>query len=223
MTSNLSKASSSSSWKDRLEGILSQERLVLNFEHYTVSEEHTKRMTELAKQVPTLYANPEITPRSKWFQHPRFHENSQMPPFHVHFRQEMKECLNYLYEAYSNEDNDAQHKHLLRAYRTFSGSMRGLNGHVSIEEYACFPLYRDCFPQVNIDFLYHDHKSLKDAERKTMHQLEALGASQQDITKEEIMQCLQQLLDFDDQLMAHLGEEEEVVVPMSLTDQEIWF
>jgi hemerythrin-like domain-containing protein len=93
---------------------------------------------------------------------------------------------------------------------------------VSIEEYSVFPVYRDCFPEVNIDFLYHDHKSLKEAEHKIVNELEAL-AQKESVSKDEIVDCLQQVLDFDDQLMAHLGEEEEIVVPMSLTDQEIWF
>jgi hemerythrin-like domain-containing protein len=218
-TEKAAAEASSSLWKDRLERILAQDRRALNFEHYTVSKEHSKRMEQLAQQVPQLYGNPEITPRSKWFHHPRFNENSQMPPYHVHFREEMKHVLSYVYKAYNGDDTRKQMK---SACRMFSGSMRGLNGHVSIEEYSVFPVYRDCFPEVNIDFLYHDHKSLKEAEHKIVNELEAL-AQKESVSKDEIVDCLQQVLDFDDQLMAHMGEEEEIVVPMSLTDQEIWF
>jgi len=37
------------------------------------------------------------------------------------------------------------------------------------------------------------------------------------------MSTLTLVLNFDDQLMTHLGEEEEIVVPMSLTEKPIWF
>eukprot|EP00980_Cylindrotheca_fusiformis_P015351 scaffold4304_cov71-Cylindrotheca_fusiformis.AAC.4 len=224
-TSSVSSSSSSSSWKERLDTILQQNRHVLNFEHYTVSKEHMERMKELAQLAPELYDNPEITPRSTWFDHVRFNENSQMPPFHVHYRTELQHIIHCIYKAYNENDDDnddKQKKQLSRAFRSFSGCMRGLNGHVSIEEYACFPVYQDCYPKVNIRFLYEDHKSLKKAEHKAMNKLGTL-VQQDSVTKEDILECLQHMMDFDDHLMGHLGEEEEIVVPMSLTEQDIWF
>ena len=105
---NAAKRSSSSSigtsnnpdWQQQLEIILKQRRNVLNFSEYTVSQAHEKRMAEFAKAAPQVFDNAEITPRSKWFNHPNYRRNSQMPPFHVHFRQEMQSVLGYLQQAY---------------------------------------------------------------------------------------------------------------------------
>ena len=101
--------------------------------------------------------------------------------------------------------------------------MRGLNGHVSIEEYACFPLYQQVYPAVKLDFLVDDHKELHRAEEhvvKTLRNLQNDAGGKDD---ELILSALEVVLDFDDHLMAHLGEEEEIVVPLSLTDKPIWF
>ena len=120
---------------ERAQLVLSQDRGVLNFERYKPSQEHVRRMQSLAESAPELYNNPSITPRSKWFSHPRYHQNSQMPPFHVHFRQEMQGVIQYLVKAYSSGDPPKSvTSHIRRAHSTFVGSMRGLNGHVSIEE-----------------------------------------------------------------------------------------
>jgi hypothetical protein len=99
--------------------------------------------------------------------------------------------------------------------------------------YACFPLYVDTFPKVDIACLYNDHKQLHKSEKAVHRILSSLleeeekssvivkvSLSRQDII---VLSALQVVLDFDDQLMAHLGEEEEIVVPMSLTDKKIWF
>lgn len=217
-----------SDWKARLQRVLAQNRRALNFVHYNVSESHKRRMQDLAEKVPELYNNPDITPRSKWFQHPRFSENSQMPPYHIHFRQEIQSVLNRLYEAYLTEEPRHQKQSLSAAYRLFSGSMSGLNGHVSIEEYACFPIYQEEFPNVEIRFLYEDHTHLKESEAKLLQELEYLSSDACDkessvSSKAKILARIANMLDFDDQLMAHLGEEEEIVVPMSLTEKDIWF
>jgi hypothetical protein len=39
----------------------------------------------------------------------------------------------------------------------------------------------------------------------------------------QIVDAMEMFLKFDDQLMAHLGEEEELVVPMSLTKRDVFF
>jgi hypothetical protein len=258
--------------QQRVQRILSQDRHVLNFEHYIPSPTHVARMGRLAKTVPELYDNPGITPRSKWFTHPRWHENSQMPPFHSHFRSELQSAIQALYNAYeiiiivssspnhnNNNNNNketsitaaTQRRMIERANHTFRGSMQGLNGHVRIEEYACSPLYKKTFPKVDISFLYQDHQHLHESERHVYNAFDAilLSSSSNNVDdddfdddrkdddddddsstiiisiqkKEELASALNRLLDFDDELMAHLGEEEEIVVPMSLTEKEIWF
>lgn len=218
----------------KLRDILQQNRTVMNFEHYTPSAAHVARMQQLKKAAPHLYDNPTLTPRSTWFDHPRWYENSQMPPFHVHYREEMQTVLRWLGKAYervvaADADDDDQgattaRAMIRKAQAHFLSSMRGLDGHVSIEEYACFPLYEQVYPEVNIRFLYQDHKALHAAEKEVKAVLERLTMIEdKGVTRVMILDAIQIMLDFDAQLVAHLGEEEEIVVPMSLTEKEIWF
>ena len=223
-----SQVSRTSDTLSRLKTILSQDRGVQNFEHYTPSDEHKERMNYLAEHAPDLFNNPTRTPRSTWFRHPRYHQNSQMPPYHVHFRQEMQGTLQYLYDTLSASQATNQLRALNSADRYFRGCMRGLNGHVSIEEYACFPCYKDNFPAIDIDFLYADHKELHRSEESVKKAFSTILDKADEnygdlIPKADILEIIQQVLDFDDQLMSHLGEEEELVVPLSLTDKDIYF
>ena len=210
----------------KIQTILSQDRNILNFEDYTTSETHQKRMKDLAQVAPELYDNPAITPRSKWFSHSRFRQNSQMPPFHVHFRHELQGVVRSLSEAYNvavNGSDVAKVRHLIqRADRMFQGSMRGLNGHVSIEEYACFPTYQSLYPHVPIQFLVEDHEHLHTTEAKVTRALRNIS-NKQNIAVEDLLSVLTTVVEFDDMLMSHLGEEEEVVVPMSLTEKNVHF
>ena len=215
-----------SSLRTKIHKVLSQDRGVENFEHYVTSKEHQGRMKQLKKIAPELYDNPSITPRSTWFQHPRYRQNSQMPPFHVHFRHEMQQVLTYLYQAYSAKDASNRKVNIRNASSTFHGSMRGLQGHVSIEEYTCFPTYKNLYPHVDIRFLYTDHRHLHNAEQNVSNSLtrlaEALGNGDS-VDSSQIVETLELFLTFDDLLIAHLGEEEEIVVPMSLTDKDLYF
>ena len=186
-------------------------------------------MKNLASAVPELYNNPDITPRSKWFNHPRWHQNSQMPPFHVHFRVELQSVIQSLHRAYQmvtkGDDNTKMAKQMIQsASSTFRGSMSGLNGHVRIEEYACFPLYKENFPKADISFLYKDHEHLHESEQDVYRAFDELLKGEATFNNEDaLLSALNRLLDFDAELIAHLGEEEELVVPMSLTEKEIWF
>ena len=215
-----STTTTNKSLKEQIEQVLAQDRHVLNFEHYTPSPEHVQRMETLAKLAPELYDNPDITPRSKWFQHARYHQNSQMPPFHVHFRTETQAVIHMLYKAL--QVPESQQQSIRRAAHIFQSSMRGLQGHVSIEEYACFPLYQQTYPHVDVSFLTNDHKDLHKQEETTQKELSELSL-QSSPSKQAIQETLGVVLDFDQHLLAHLGEEEEIVVPMSLTEKSIFF
>lgn len=214
-----------------LKEILAQDRSVMNFEHYAVSDEHRKRMAHLNQSAPCLYDNPEITPRSIWFQHPRWFQNSQMPPFHIHYRQEMQNVLRFLLKAYESSDTTHVVKAVRNAKLHFDSSMRGLHGHVRIEEYACFPLYEQEYPEISIRFLYQDHMELHKAENAVREVLENFLVEEktdepllsEHSQKPPLVRAIETTLDFDAKLMAHLGEEEEIVVPMSLTEKDIWF
>jgi hypothetical protein len=211
--------------QEDVDRVLAQDRGLLNFPHYTVSEAHRQRLDQLRRQAPNLYDNPVISPRHTWFTHPRWHENSQMPPFHVHYRQEMQEVVRCLYEACKQEQQTTL-KWIRRATQIFRHSMQGLHGHVNIEEYACFPLYQREFPHIDFTFLYEDHKDLHDAEVTVYKALEDAATAASTSTARPttaLQKALQVTLEFDAHLLRHLGEEEEIVVPLSLTEKDIWF
>jgi hypothetical protein len=204
---------------DRLQQILRQDRSVLNFIHYETSLEHKKRLAQLAQTAPELYDNPLITLRSKWFTHTMYRKNSQMPPYHIHFRQELQSVLRALHHAWaSGQLNSIQTARVL-----FRECMSGLHGHVQIEEYACFPAYARTFPNVNVKFLYEDHVDLHKAEVVANKALDKAVTSNVMIEPSDLIQLVRVLLQFDDHLLTHLGEEEEIVVPLSLTDRKIYF
>lgn len=215
--------------EQRARDILAQDRHVLNFEHYRPGTAHAQRLARLsAVDLPDVFADPAIAPRSRWFTHPRYRVNSQMPPFHVHFRVEMQRVVSCLWEA-ATATSRRRRRHELphRARRLFQGSLRGLHGHVRIEEYACFPLYQRAFPTVDLQFLVDDHRALHRAETRVEEMLSRCCGDPQQKDDEDgdevIWSTLETVLDFDDHLMAHLGEEEEIVVPLSLTEKPIHF
>ena len=123
------------------------------------------------------------------------------------------------------DDSTKMAKQMIQsASSTFRGSMSGLNGHVRIEEYACFPLYKENFPKADISFLYKDHEHLHESEQDVYRAFDELLKGEATFNNEDaLLSALNRLLDFDAELIAHLGEEEELVVPMSLTEKEIWF
>lgn len=227
---------------EQIQKILQQDRSVQNFTYYQPSQSHVKRMQELSEMAPELYNNPLITSRSKWFNHPMYYQNSQMPPYHVHFRQELQTTIQYLHQALQlipmrtisdKNRNDKQDKIIIiqninSAYQYFQGCMRGLHGHVQIEEYICFPLYQQTFPHINFKFLYEDHQDLHQSEHHVQQSLKTfLTNNNKDkistVSNQDIVNLIQIVLEFDNHLMAHLGEEEEIVVPLSLTDKPIHF
>lgn len=226
MTSNVASATRFESIKSKIKNVLDQDRRVENFEYYNTTPQHKERMKELAELAPELYNNPDITPRSKWFHHPRYRQNSQMPPYHVHFRVEMQETIWYLFRSYTMENSTSinQQNDIRRAYSIFHSSMQGLNGHVQIEEYCCFPTYKSVFPHVDIQFLYSDHASLHHEVQNVLDSFNALPVNGKELLPQEcILTLLEVVVAFDELLMSHLGEEEEIVVPMSLTGKEIIF
>ncbi|CAJ1935085.1 unnamed protein product [Cylindrotheca closterium] len=239
-SSSLSSSLSSSSTSDkdlqeRLQSVLHQRRDIINFKQYAVSEEHVERMQELAQTLPEIFANPTKTQRTQWFRHPNYETNNQMPNLHVHYRLELQGVLLYLQKAFHQLEQQQQQQHddenpahassLKSAYFQFKGSMEGLHRHIAVEEWKLFPVFQLRHPQIDLKFLYEDHADLHQIESKLLQALlylyetsSALGSGGivHDL-KEQVVGTIQLALDFDQQLMTHLGEEEEIVVPLSLT------
>lgn len=215
-------------WQEILAVILKQQRNLVNFKDYTVTEEHQNRMKELANTFPEVFDNPSSTDRSKWFNHPKYAMNIQMPQFHVHFRQEMQNVLGYLAKAHqvisSKNGKEDPQDYVRLAYRMFRGSMQGLHGHVHIEERAYIPIFQNLYHHIDFQFLYDDHEDLHETESKLLSALNHLatstGPSHNDNNgtrfEEELVGAIQLAMKFDQELMTHLGEEEEIIVPLSL-------
>jgi iron-sulfur cluster repair protein YtfE (RIC family) len=185
--------------------------------------------------------------------HANWSKRAQMPAYRVHFRQEMQQLCRYLkdaYYSYTNATDTNSNKAttrtttaiIRRAQSMFAGSMKGLSGHVQIEEQALFPIFKRRHATVDTSFLYDDHKHLHTLERVAQshfHQLQLLLLTRQQqppqvnssggllLEQEATLLLLEatllHVLAFDDALMNHLGEEEEVLVPLTLSTDYLPF
>lgn len=221
----------------RLKAVLGQDRGVVDYRNYNVCDAHRKRVANLPAHLKV--------PRERWFtRNSSWSRNSRgpvMPMYHVHFREESQECLRLLFLAYreaaSASDGTKEErgkatakaaKYFHRAQRAFDGCTRGLGGHVSIEERHYFPQYQARYPDVDMSFLWSDHKDLHETETRVRGLFRQHGrsmvpksSSSSSKSKNEgeaqaILTLVDACLDFDTQLINHLGEEEEVIVPMEL-------
>ena len=230
----------------QIEHVLEQDRSVLDFRHYTPTSEHTERMKILKRDLPELYDNPALSSRSQWFDHPKWYATPQMPTFHIHFREEMQTVIRSLNDAYISSRDGLTIQTVLAiqdAASNFASCMKNLNGHVYLEEKNLFPRcakllavpYRSVInkqeieqnesdklqrqqPNGNeaIEFLFRDHKQLHKMETKISTQFEGFTSGEIELSRNDIISIMQTTLDFDTLLMVHLGEEEEIVVPISL-------
>ncbi len=112
----------------------------------------------------------------------------------------------------SRETGAQRLSHCADALRIFEYCMQGLAFHVSIEERRLFPMLQREYPSVDVSFLYEDHKhlhKLEDSLKKTLRACAKKDGSSLDA-------AISSALEFDACLLQHLGEEEEIVVPMML-------
>eukprot|EP00854_Cymbomonas_tetramitiformis_P005190 gene5190-6315_t len=189
----------------QLSAILSEDRHVLNYTNYTVSKEHRARVKGFPDSLRIH--------RSKWFTHPNWAGRMQMPPYHIHYREEMQAVLAQLKDSLDAPSPEKQQQLLRRAFQYFERSMQGLAGHVNIEEHTVFPKYQRAFPNVDISFLYKDHEHLHEEEGKLRREFER---AKLDDGRQGVLRVVQAALAFDAALNTHLGEEEEIVVPITL-------
>lgn len=204
---------------NQLQQVLRQDRGVLNYTHYTPSSTHLARMKKFATIAPGIFDNPHVTPRNSWFTHVNYHRSTQMPPYHVHFREELQEALRYLYEAYAATSLSTQQRATRRAQHCVQACLSGLGGHVGIEEQYAFPSMQRRQPRIDLTFLFEDHQRLDRAEKQLLQDLRLVVQKMTGrdlVPRDSILTLLRSLLDFDVLLMTHLGEEEEVVVPITL-------
>lgn len=216
---------------NKLNHILLQNRHIINFIFYETSEEHKRRLEERPIRMNII--------RNEWFNHPNYRKRSQMPSYHVHFREEMQLVLNNLYECYQNNENEEYEiKNFLKAYSIFQNSMEGLHFHVQIEERSFFPDLQRKNPDFDLSFLYKDHEHLHEAEDNLKNKFQLIerkiksskgkkrnnnddndndnNNNDKILSIEDKSEILLLALKFDEVLINHLGEEEEIVVPLCL-------
>ena len=137
-----------------------------------------------------------------------------MVDYHVHYRTELQSAIKHLLRAIEKGD---EHKNLENSFSRFYGCIRGLGGHIQIEERRLFPKYIRMmgFPKDGIKFLDECHRELEKSERDLESEYRRLY-SQEKISKDDLQKCLGMLLKFDEDLNQHLGEEEDMVTPCEI-------
>jgi hypothetical protein len=209
----------------QIEVLLAEDRTVLSYTNYTPSASHLQRMHCLGATHAYIFQNPQVTPRFMWFSHPHWHLKEQMPQYHVHFRLELQEALRSLCDCYYSFSWKAQYHAAQNAHQYLDAMAQGLRGHASIEENYLFPDYHVKFPNIDLSFLYHDHKRLHQVERAAkrrlrnlLERIQAIFDRTRVVPRDEILPVLEALFTLDRELVAHLGEEEEVIVPLTLSE-----
>ena len=66
-----------------VQDLLNAPRGDVNYTLYTTSDAHRTRMQDLPESLKI--------PREQWFTHRNWRGRTQMPPYHVHFREEMQQ------------------------------------------------------------------------------------------------------------------------------------
>merc|ERR1712023_286215 len=131
----------------------------------------------------------------------------------------MQRVLKALHDAY---ENGATKSRIQQVLKYAKGHCQGLKGHVGIEEHHVFPSYCASNPDIDFSILYEAHEDLHAKQNAMMN---ALGKSALDrlcgdddavIGADTICAILESAIDYDEELMSHLGEEEEIITPMEL-------
>ena len=190
---------------------LSQDRSALMFYDYEMSNEGRQRRDALG----ALQIN-----REDWLSHPGWRRRPQMPPFHVKFRLGMQQTLSILSDWYASSSRDPMPAE--EAGRHFAAVKTVLNGHARIEEAQVFPMLQRWHPRVDTTFLYVDHARLHELEDAVIKNFKSIQTAAQygHIDRGDKADVLRSVLAFDRCLMTHLGEEEDIVVPLTLNAPE---
>merc|ERR1712232_1295242 len=95
----------------------------------------------------------------------------------------------------------------------------GLHGHVNIEEHRVFPSIKRAlkFSDSDVKYLYECHEELDTMENKldSVYR-KVINKKQKKVAKEDVLEVMKSLVQFDRALMQHLGEEEEFITPVEL-------
>jgi hypothetical protein len=199
---------------DLLNNVLAQKRQEEIFYGFVPSPMHQARMAKLPLELRI--------PRESWVDHGHWSLNKQMTAYHVPIRWKMQQVIAQLVACYHSNDaiaidfgrsRPAMEEQLADANRVFSLCMMVLSGHVVKEEGGTFPSLGHFFPHVDMSDMYDTHRELEDADEKVKSLFVEV---EQNISHDLVAKLIQEVVHFDALLNQHLGEEEELVVPMSL-------
>jgi hypothetical protein len=220
------------------------QRRAQSYTHYVPSLEHVQRRKMWPKefQIPReqWFTHPNY-PKQK--QMPTYHVHFREEMFLVlrHTLKGLQLIMEMQLASKSQEERKSAMKmittQLTTAGQVFAHSMETLSFHVRLEEGHYFPaLQKAVGSSVDLSFLYHDHKELHLAEEKVHEQLRRTEGvlahvqnqppphAHEQMQSDDYEKLLLAMLSFafaatafDDALLNHLGEEEELVVPISLT------
>jgi len=143
--------------------VINDARHMVNYSNYVTSDEHKNRMKTLPKKLRI--------PRDQWFNHKNWPGRVHMPNYHVHFRQTMQQVIKAIVLSFQTSSVAACRQNIQSALRSFQSLLRSLSGHVSIEERVAFPQMVRAHPNVNLKFLWEDHKELHQDADKLVRQL----------------------------------------------------
>lgn len=132
--------------------VLADNRQLVDYRNYVTSDAHKNRMKHLPKRLQI--------PRDKWFNHRNWQGRIHMPNYHVHFREDMQEAVKAVVRSFQARSLADRRRNVAYALQTLRGVLRSLSGHVSIEERRVFPAMVRANPDVDLKFLWEDHKEL---------------------------------------------------------------
>lgn len=228
----------------QLQSILSEDRSTQIFEHYSPSLAHVARMKKLRTVQPEL-----CIPRGEWLSHENWSLNKQMTSYHIPIRSKMQASLVELVSCYDEvgregeavdlglggeEQLEVMRGRVASAFQAFRMCTMVLGGHAGKEERNTFPAMMHWFPKVDMKDMFDTHEDLDhaaDAVGAMFGRLQAhldgdggakgdCGSSSSSSAHELLADLVDAALQFDAQLNQHLGEEEELLVPMSLVMPE---
>jgi len=189
----------------QLQAILSDKRRGQEiYEDYSTSSEHISFISNLPPELQL--------PRNEWIKHDHWDVTPLMTSFHVKFRISLQQIIRALVSAYiGTHGTDVPRA----AQNEFSLE---LEKHAHLEEQNIFPVLEELFPKARgmREALQTAHIELEKSETAINNMFSEIDDDKCYKGSLALRKLITAMVNYDTQLMQHLGEEEEIVVPMGL-------
>lgn len=144
-----------------------------------------------------------------------------MPHYHNHFREESREVVRALNGCRTGAaGRGGIRAQLRRVARYFDGHCRGLSSHVSMEEGFVFSQLRSFHSAADLSELCNDHAALHQQQRSVSAMMTTLSQADTEPAEDDLCPLVDAAVAYDDALLRHLGEEEEIVVPLEFIGRQ---